>query len=307
MVADPDSVASELTPLRFGTLGAATITPMALLNPAKKLNEVSVVGIAARDPEKARRFAEHRTIPRVFDSYEALIEDPEIDAIYNPLPNSLHCEWTIRALEAGKHVLCEKPFSANSDEALRMAEAATRADRILMEAFHWRYHPLAHRAKSILESGELGAVQHLEARLCVPMLAPRNIRYRLDLAGGATMDVGAYTVNMIRYFADAEPEVRAAEARLSSPPGGPLDAGGSRFRRWAYGANYAFPPLDFATRNLRSHPLRGGDPRHFQPSRPAHLSSYEDPQQRSRTTRTASARRRHLRAPASSVHCSRAG
>lgn len=204
-------------PVRIGTLGAATITSMALLRPTRSVRGASVVAIAARDPEKARRFAERRHIPRVLESYEALIADPEIDAIYNPLPNSLHCEWTLRALEAGKHVLCEKPFSSNADEARRMAGAARSADRVLMEAFHWRYHPLAHRAKSILERGELGAIQHLEAKLCVPMLAPGNIRYRLDLAGGATMDVGAYTVNMIRYFAGAEPKVKAAVARLSSP------------------------------------------------------------------------------------------
>src|SRR3989442_1693010 len=98
--------------LRFGILGAARIAPMALVKPARGVAGVSVVAVAARDPERARRFAARHGIPRVAPSYEALLADPEVDAIYNPLPNALHARWTIRALEAGKHVLCEKPFSA---------------------------------------------------------------------------------------------------------------------------------------------------------------------------------------------------
>lgn len=206
-----------MEPLRIGTLGAARITPPALIGPARRVEGASVVAIAARDRERAAGFARKHGIGRVHDSYADLIADPEIDAVYNPLPNSHHCEWTIRALEAGKHVLCEKPLASNADEARQMTEAAERADRILMEAFHWRYHPVAARMKEIIDRGELGAIQHIEAAFCVPLLAPGNIRYRLDLSGGATMDLGAYTTNIIRYLGGGEPEVASASARLSSP------------------------------------------------------------------------------------------
>jgi len=216
--------------LRIGTLGAARITPPALLRPARKLAEVEVVAVAARDEARARRFASKHDIPRVLPSYEALIADPEIDAIYNPLPNGLHCEWTIKALEAGKHVLCEKPLASNAQEARRMAEAAERSGRILAEAFHWRYHPLAARMRELVEAGELGRVRRVEVSTCVPLPLPGDIRYRLDLAGGATMDIGCYAVNIARFLAGAEPEVVTAEARLSSP----------RVDRWMR-AELAFP------------------------------------------------------------------
>src|SRR5215468_10236658 len=224
--------------LRVGILGAARIAPMALVRPARQVPEATVVAVAAREPAKARAFAEKHDIPRVHESYDALLADRELDAIYNPLPNSLHCEWTIRALRAGKHVLCEKPIAANAAEAERMAEAAAASGRVLMEAFHWRYHPLAARMREILASGAIGRVQHLEAWLCFPMLSPGDIRWRLDLAGGALMDAGCYPVSMVRHLAKAterksepersegdkralgeqsEPEVVSARSWLRSP------------------------------------------------------------------------------------------
>jgi predicted dehydrogenase len=203
--------------LRIGALGAARITPSALVRPARKLPDVELVAVAARDESRARVFAAKHGIPRVLPSYEALIEDPEIDAIYNPLPNGLHCEWTMRALEAGKHVLCEKPIASNEEQAQRMAEAAQRSDRILAEAFHWRYHPLAARMREVIDAGELGRVRRVEVSTCIPLPIPGDIRYRLDLAGGATMDIGCYAINIARFLAGAEPEVVSAEARLSSP------------------------------------------------------------------------------------------
>jgi predicted dehydrogenase len=207
---------SEASPLRIGILGAARIAPTALVRPAREVPEVVVAGVAARDSEKARRFAAKHAIPEVFASYDELLASPAIDAVYNPLPNGLHCEWTIRALEAGKHVLCEKPMASNAAEALRMAEAAERTGRVLVEAFHWRYHPLAARMREVVRK-EIGTPQHVEAWLCIPFLLPGDIRYRWDLAGGATMDTGCYTINVVRWLAEAEPEVVAAEARLSSP------------------------------------------------------------------------------------------
>jgi predicted dehydrogenase len=205
------------TPVRIGILGAARIAPMALLRPARAVPEVSVVAVAARDRTRAQAFASKHGIPRVHESYDALLADPEIDAIYNPLPNSLHCEWSIKALRAGKHVLCEKPIASNAEEAERMAAAARETGRVLVEAFHWRYHPLAARMREIIDGGELGKVQHVETHFCIPLPIPGDIRYRLDLAGGATMDTGCYAINILRFLAGAEPEVVRAEAKLSSP------------------------------------------------------------------------------------------
>lgn len=204
-------------PLRIGVLGAARITPMALLKPARQVPEAAITAVAARDPARARAFAARHGIGRVHDSYAALIADPDLDAIYNPLPNSHHAEWTIRALEAGKHVLCEKPLASNADEARQMAAAAARSGRRLVEAFHWRFHPLAARMRAVLDSGVLGTLRHVEATMCIPLPLPNDIRYRYDLAGGATMDVGCYTISVVRFLAGAEPEVVRAEARLARP------------------------------------------------------------------------------------------
>jgi predicted dehydrogenase len=208
---------AEPAPLRFGILGAARIAPAALLRPARDLPAATVVALAARDRTRAETFARRHDIPRVHTSYADLLADPEIDAVYNPLPNSLHCEWTVRALEAGKHVLCEKPIASNADEARHMAEAAEKTGRVLMEAFHYRYHPLAARMREIVASGELGRIRRIEAALCFPLLRRGDIRFDLSLAGGALMDAGCYAVNCVRFLADAEPEVVSARARLSSP------------------------------------------------------------------------------------------
>ena len=141
-----------------------------------------------------------------------MLADPEIEAIYNPLPNSLHAPWTIRALEAGKHVLCEKPFSATVSEAQAMADAAARSGRVLMEAFHYRYHALFAHMRELLRAGEIGTVRHLEMWFCIPLLMRNDIRWRADLAGGALMDTGCYTVHLLRHLAEAEPSVVSAQA-----------------------------------------------------------------------------------------------
>jgi len=205
-------------PLRFGILGAARIAPMALIQPARRVAEAQVLAVAARDGAKARAFAAKHGIPRIHDSYDALLADPELDAIYNPLPNGLHCEWTIRALRAGKDVLCEKPIASNASEAQQMADVARETGRALVEAFHWRYHPLATRVKEVLASGAIGAPRHYAATFGFPIGLMRNdIRWSWELAGGALMDAGCYTVSMVRHLAEAEPEVESAEALLWSP------------------------------------------------------------------------------------------
>jgi predicted dehydrogenase len=203
--------------IRFGTLGAARIAPAAIVRPARASSEVELIGIAARDRSRAEKFAGKHGIPRVFEDYESLIADPDIDAIYNPLPNGLHAVWTERALAAGKHVLCEKPLTSNAAEAQRVADTAARTDLVVMEAFHYRYHPVAEKMREISQSGELGALQRIETSMCIPLPMPKDIRYRYDLAGGAVMDVGCYAIHMNRLVAGAEPEVVSATARLAKP------------------------------------------------------------------------------------------
>jgi predicted dehydrogenase len=204
-------------PLRIGVLGAARIAPSALIKPAQDNPDVVVAAVAARDGARARAFAAKNQIPRVHDSYEALIADPDLDAIYNPLPNGLHGKWTRAALDAGKHVLCEKPFTANAVEAREIADVAGKSNRVVMEAFHYRYHPLALRTEQILASGALGKLQRVEASLCFPLPKFSDIRYNYALAGGALMDAGCYAVHMVRTFGGSTPEVVSAEAKLRDP------------------------------------------------------------------------------------------
>lgn len=203
--------------LRIGILGAAAIAPTALVRPAREVAGVAVEAVAARDPARAAAFAARHGIPRVHESYAALLEDPAIDAVYVPLPNSLHAEWAIRALRAGKPVLCEKPLASNAAEAERMAAVAEETGLPLVEAFHWSFHPLAGRTREIVRSGEIGEVRHLEMEFCIPLLKPGDIRFRFDLAGGSAMDLGCYAIHWVRFHAEAEPQVVSARARLSSP------------------------------------------------------------------------------------------
>jgi predicted dehydrogenase len=210
--------------VRIGILGAATIAPAALVSPARRVKGVTVEAVAARDRDRAERFARRAGIPRVLGSYAELLDSSDIDAVYIPLPNGLHGAWTVRAVEAGKHVLCEKPFTANADEARAVADAVAPSDRVVMEAFHYRYHPLAARVRDLIASGAVGEVRHVEAKLCVPMVRFGNIRYDLGLAGGALMDTGCYALHALRTFgpletgdATAEPEVRTATALQAKP------------------------------------------------------------------------------------------
>jgi predicted dehydrogenase len=203
--------------LRIGILGAARIAPTALVKPARRTRRATVTAVAARDRAKAEEFARKQGIPRVVDSYAELIADPDIDAIYNPLPNGLHGYWTIAALRAGKHVLCEKPFTANADEARTVAEVVNgNPGLVVMEAFHYEYHPFAKRLVEIVRSGELGNVTSIEVAFSAPLWKKGDIRYQLALAGGATMDMGCYPVSLLRLLAPG-PRVISAEAKLSSP------------------------------------------------------------------------------------------
>jgi predicted dehydrogenase len=206
--------------IKFGILGAARIAPAAFIRPAGKNAEVVVDAVAARDRDRASAYAKRHRIPRVADSYQGLVSDPGIDAVYIPLPNSLHSKWTLAALAGGKHVLCEKPLTANLEEAEVVAATSRRAadesGMVVAEAFHYRYHPLALRMLEVIESGELGRLREIQAWLCAPIPKKSDIRYQYALAGGAMMDMGCYVVNMVRMLSGEEPDVRSATAKLQS-------------------------------------------------------------------------------------------
>ena len=204
-------------PLRIGTLGAAGITPAALMEPAKEIDGVVVAAVAARDRNRAEQFAERHHIQLVYDHYDGVIDDDSLDVIYNPLPISHHLEYTVKALRAGKHVLCEKSFALNAREAEEMHAVAQDTGLVLIEAFHYRYHPIFQRALEIVESGTLGKLEHIDARFVVGTPNAENIRMHYDTGGGATMDMGCYPISWLRHITREEPKVVAATAKIGNP------------------------------------------------------------------------------------------
>jgi len=198
--------------LRIGVLGAARITRDALIRPAAEVDDVEVVAIAARDHDRAAAAAAKHGIPNVHDSYEALLADPDIDAVYVPVPNGLHGRWTLAAIDAGKHVLCEKPFTANADEARTVAAAATASPVVVMEAHHASHHPQTKRAREIVSTGLLGDIESAEAAFIVPMPPSGDIRWNVDLAGGSLMDLGCYPLRWLRDVLRVVPTVVSATA-----------------------------------------------------------------------------------------------
>jgi predicted dehydrogenase len=202
--------------LRIGILGTAKITPRAVVEAARHVEGVEVVAIASRDPARAERFAAEHDIPHVAQSYSDLLAYPEVDAVYNPLPNGLHGRWSIAALESGKHVLCEKPFAANADEAAAVAALAARKRLVCMEAFPYRYHPMLERILTIIRN-DLGSIEHLEAWIYFPLLSAKNIRWDFSLAGGTCMDIGCYPIHLLRSMMGSEPRVLCATARCRFP------------------------------------------------------------------------------------------
>jgi predicted dehydrogenase len=203
-------------PVRVGILGCAHIVKAVLLEPARVTPQIALVAIASRDAGRAQAYAAEHGIPKAYGDYQAVLDDPEVEVVYNPLPNSLHAEWTIRALEAGKAVLCEKPLASNAAEARAMAEAAEATRWPLIEAFHYRYHPIARFIDATLKSGALGRLRRLEARLNIKgeRMTPENIRFQPELGGGSTMDLGAYCISFLRACAGEEPQVVAATPTL---------------------------------------------------------------------------------------------
>ncbi|WP_374975997.1 Gfo/Idh/MocA family protein [Microbacterium trichothecenolyticum] len=205
-------MASEL---RIGILGAGGIAERAMVEPAREVEGVRVVAIGARDPERARAFAERVDLPK-HGGYETILSDPDIDLVYLALPPITHAEWGIRALRAGKHVLCEKPLSVNGATASAIAEAAAATGRRAFVGFHYRLHGFTRRLLEVIGSGVLGDIERVDVDFSIPhfVVKPGNIRLDGDLGGGAVMDVGCYAVDLIR-AAWGEPVVASAAAVLS--------------------------------------------------------------------------------------------
>jgi D-xylose 1-dehydrogenase (NADP+, D-xylono-1,5-lactone-forming) len=201
-------------PVRWGVLSTARIND-AVIRGARKSDRVEVVAVASRDQARADAYARAHGYPRAYGSYEALLADPELEAIYISLPNSLHVEWAIRALEAGKHVLCEKPLDRSLAEVERAFDAAEAADRFLMEAFMWRHHPQTLRLKQLVEEGAIGELRLVASTFSFQLTRLEDVRMRPELQGGSLLDVGCYCVSAARLLA-GEPEVVYGEQVLST-------------------------------------------------------------------------------------------
>lgn len=201
-------------PLRWGILGTGNIARQFAEGLGSARRGV-IEAVGSRTAAAAEQFAAAHRVPRAAGSYEAVLEDAGVDAVYVSLPNSMHHEWTLRALAAGKHVLCEKPFATNAAEAEEMFDAAERARRVVVEAFMYRSHPLTHAVMEAVRSGEIGALKLIRTSFCYRTTKVRgNIRFDRSLAGGALMDIGCYCVNFARHFAGTEPTTVHAVGRL---------------------------------------------------------------------------------------------
>jgi D-xylose 1-dehydrogenase (NADP+, D-xylono-1,5-lactone-forming) len=185
------------SPLRIGILGTADIARSFIVG-TRPSKSVVVNSVASRKFDKATLFAHEMAIPRVYGSYAELLADPEVDAVYNPLPNALHAEWSIRAVRAGKHVLCEKPLAANSIEVRAMFSAAQEHGVHLVEGFPYRAQPHALKLKELIGSGAIGRVHTVQAAFGFTVADANNIRLNRNLAGGALLDAGTYPVSLVR-------------------------------------------------------------------------------------------------------------
>jgi predicted dehydrogenase len=194
----------DYEPVRWAILSTADINRKVIPG-AKASPKVDLLAVASRDQERAEQYASEWEIPRAYGSYEAMLADPDIEAVYISLPNTLHCEWSIKALEAGKHVLCEKPLSRHPEEVADAFDAADRAGRILTEAFMWRHNPQTARLKELVDGGAIGELRLVRSVFSYGLYDESNIRLRTDVEGGALMDVGCYNVSGSRLLG-GEPE-----------------------------------------------------------------------------------------------------
>jgi xylose dehydrogenase (NAD/NADP) len=196
--------------VKWGILSTARINRHFLAG-AREASGAEVVAVASRDADAAQRYADEHGIPRAHGGYEALLADAEVDVVYIPLPNSMHVPWTVRALEAGKHVLCEKPLSRRAAEVIRAFEVAEREGRILMEAFMYRHNPQTRRVVELIAEGAIGRLRVIRAAFSFFTDDPANVRMRAELDGGALMDVGCYCVSGARLLAGEPVRVSAEQ------------------------------------------------------------------------------------------------
>jgi len=200
--------------LRIGVLGASRIADLAIVGPAHQLGH-RLVAVAARDRGRAEAFAEKHGVERVLGSYADVVADPEVDAVYNPLANSLHAPWNLAAIAAGKPVLSEKPFARNRAEAAQVADAAQAAGVSVMEGFHYLFHPVTQRALELATDGTIGDMRHVEVRMAMPPPEPDDPRWSLEMAGGALMDLGCYGLHVMRRL--GRPSIISAHAKERGP------------------------------------------------------------------------------------------
>jgi D-xylose 1-dehydrogenase (NADP+, D-xylono-1,5-lactone-forming) len=217
-------IISHPAPVRWGVLSAANIGVKHVIPAILASSNGQLLAVASRDLRRARELFAHIPQLRIYGVYESLLDDPEIEAVYIPLPNSLHAEWTIKALAAGKHVLCEKPLAITANQGASMVEAAQVNNRLLMEAFMYRFHPQTIWALEQVHAGRIGTVKQVRASFAFNvMLPPRphNIRLQAALAGGSLMDVGSYPVNFCRAVFGHSPS--AVAARIYKPDDGQVE------------------------------------------------------------------------------------
>jgi predicted dehydrogenase len=203
--------------IKWGILGNANIARVCVIPAIQKSRNGTVHALATRSPEHAKEMAVKNNIGHVYDSYDRLIMDPAVDAVYIPLPNHLHYPWTLKALGAGKHVLCEKPLACSAREAEEMTTAATERGLLLMEAFMYRFHPRSRRIKQMVDEGEIGKVCLVRAAFCYHMddetlSSGENARLKPEMGGGALLDVGCYSVSLARWLLGEEPEQGQSQA-----------------------------------------------------------------------------------------------
>jgi predicted dehydrogenase len=211
--------------LRFGVLSTAKIAREKVIPPMQRAERCEVVAIASREPERAKEAADRLGIDRVHGSYEALLADPDIDAVYNPLPNHLHVPWTVRAAEAGKHVLCEKPVGLTAAEVEELIAVRDRTGVLIQEAFMVRTHPQWLKARELVETGRIGELKAIYGHFSYQLTDPANIRNVLGWGGGGLLDIGCYPITTSRFVTRAEP--RRVTALIERDPEMEIDRLGS--------------------------------------------------------------------------------
>ncbi|WP_371741892.1 Gfo/Idh/MocA family protein [Herbiconiux sp. VKM Ac-2851] len=217
-------VTVDQSPLRIGVLGAARIVRDAIIRPSHRVSGVVAHAVAARDQSRAKTFASDHGIQVAHESYESLLRDPTVDAVYVPLPASLHAEWVVAAVEAGKDVICEKPFAGNAASASRVEGVAAQSDRVVMEAYHSHYHPLYGRLRDIIHDGEIGCVHSARSTFFVPIPPGKDIRWSFPLGGGSLLDIGYYPVRAPTELFGSDAAVSRAQARTRGPIDRRMDA-----------------------------------------------------------------------------------